>query len=146
MRIFYWLVLSLVAAGCATNLPSSNSPVPRSDGQSAACAPAGNAAVRTTMYFGLSQPKGVVTEQEWQTFLRDQVTPRFPHGLTVWEADGQWRLPDGTISRERAKVLLLIHDGTPPALQDLGAIVGAYRKRFDQESVLWESAPVCAAF
>ena len=53
--------------------------------------------VRTTLYFGLARPKGAVTELEWQIFLRDEVTRRFPDGLTVWEAEGQWRTPAGTI-------------------------------------------------
>src|SRR4029450_11748395 len=46
--------------------------------------------LRTTLYFGLARPKGAVTELEWQLFLRDEVTTRFPAGLTVWEAEGQW--------------------------------------------------------
>src|SRR5918993_2069487 len=49
------------------------------------------AQVRTTLYFGLSKQKGSVSELEWQTLLRDEVTARFPNGLTTWEADGQWR-------------------------------------------------------
>ena len=73
------------------------------------------AQVRTTLYFGLSKQKGSVSELEWQTFLRDEVTARFPNGLTTWEADGQWRGSDGTIGHERAKVLLLVHPDTPQA-------------------------------
>ena len=41
---------------------------------------------------------------------------------------------------------LLIHDSGQPALKALGEIVGRYRQAFTQESVLWESAAVCAAF
>ena len=43
-------------------------------------------------------------------------------------------------------MLLLIHDSGQPALKALDEIVGRYRQAFTQESVLWESAPVCAAF
>ena len=43
--------------------------------------------LRTTLYFRLARPKGAVTELEWQLFLRDEVTTRFPAGLTVWEAE-----------------------------------------------------------
>lgn len=67
------------------------------------------AQVRTTLYFGLSKQKGSVSELEWQMFLRDEVTTRFPAGLTVWEAEGQWRGADGVIGHERSKVLLLVH-------------------------------------
>src|SRR5262245_56114933 len=51
--------------------------------------------VRTTLYFGLTRPKGAVSELEWQLFVRDEVGTRFPEGLTVWDADGQWRTPAG---------------------------------------------------
>ena len=104
-----------------------------------------SAQVRTTLYFGLSKQKGSVSELEWQMFLRDEVTTRFPDGLTVWEAEGQWRQSDGTIGHERSKVLLLVHPDTPAARSSVQAVIERYRKGFEQESVLWETARVCAA-
>ena len=101
--------------------------------------------VRTTLYFGLARPKGSVTELEWQIFLRDEVTRRFPDGLTVWGAEGQWRTPAGSIDQEKAKVLLLVHPDTVAARQSVQAVIEAYRKAFEQESVLWESSRVCVA-
>jgi Protein of unknown function (DUF3574) len=99
--------------------------------------------LRTTLYFGLARPKGSVSELEWQIFLRDEVTKRFPDGLTVWGAEGQWRTPAGTIDHEQSKVLLLVHPDTAAARQSVLAVIDSYRKSFDQESVLWESARVC---
>jgi hypothetical protein len=101
--------------------------------------------VRTTLYFGLSKKKGSVSELEWQMFLRDEVTSRFPDGLTTWEADGQWRGSDGAIGHERSKVLLLVHPDTPTAKSAVQSVIERYRKAFEQESVLWETARVCAA-
>ena len=101
--------------------------------------------LRTTLYFGLARPKGAVTELEWQLFLRDEVTRRFPEGLTVWEAEGQWRTPAGSIDNEQSKVLLLVHPDTSAARQSVLAVIEAYRKTFEQQSVLWESARVCSA-
>ena len=101
--------------------------------------------LRTTLYFGLARPKGSVTELEWQIFLRDQVTSRFPEGLTVWEAEGQWRTPAGSIDHEQSKVLLLVHPDTAAARQSVQAVIETYRKTFEQQSVLWESARVCVA-
>ena len=109
------------------------------------CGATSSAKVRTTLYFGMARPKGTVTELEWQVFLRDEVTKRFPDGLTVWEAEGQWRTPAGTIDHEQSKVLLLVHLDTVPARQSVQAVIEAYRKTFEQESVLWESARVCVA-
>jgi Protein of unknown function (DUF3574) len=101
--------------------------------------------LRTTLYFGRTRPKGSVSELEWQMFLRDEVTQRFPEGLTVWEAEGQWRTGAGTIDHEQSKVLLLVHPDTAAARQSVQAVIEAYRKNFEQQSVLWESARVCVA-
>jgi hypothetical protein len=109
------------------------------------CGAASVPQLRTTLYFGLARPKGSVTELEWQIFLRDEVTSRFPEGLTVWEAEGQWRSPAGTIDHEQSKVLLLVHPDTAAARQLVLAVIEAYRKTFEQQSVLWESARVCVA-
>ena len=100
--------------------------------------------VRTTLYFGLARPTGSVTELEWQLFLRDEVSSRFPAGLTVWEAEGQWRTPAGGIDHEQSKVLLLVHPDTAAARQSVLAVIDAYRKTFQQQSVLWETR-VCAS-
>jgi hypothetical protein len=110
------------------------------------CGTAAASQVRTTLYFGLSRPKGpAVSELEWQLFLRDEVTKRFPDGLTVWEATGQWRTPAGTIDREQSKVLLVVHADSAAARQSVQSVIESYRKTFDQQSVLWESARVCVA-
>jgi hypothetical protein len=99
--------------------------------------------VRTTLYFGLTRPKGAVSELEWQLFVRDEITHRFPEGLTVWDADGQWRTPAGSIDHERSKVLLLVHADTADARRLVQELIERYRKMFDQQSVLWESSRAC---
>ena len=109
------------------------------------CSSIAEAKLRTTLYFGLARPKGAVTELEWQMFLRDEVTARFPDGLTVWEAEGQWRQSDGSIGHEQSKVLLLVHPDTSAARRALQTLIERYQRMFDQQSVLWETARVCAA-
>ena len=104
-----------------------------------------SAQLRTTLYFGMQRPKGSVSELEWQIFLKDEVTARFPNGLTVWEADGQWKAQDGGVGHERSKVLLLVHPDTADARASVQKVIATYRKAFEQESVLWESARVCIA-
>ena len=54
------------------------------------CGPLGTSYMRTTLYFGLNRKAGNISESQWKSFLRDEVTPRFPQGLTVWQAGGQW--------------------------------------------------------
>src|SRR5262245_59331504 len=109
------------------------------------CGVSSAAQIRTTLYFGLSRPKGSISELEWQIFLRDEVTKRFPDGLTVRQAEGQWLPPAGSIDHEQSKVLLLVHGDTAAARQSVQAVIQAYRKAFDQQSVLWESSRVCVA-
>ena len=47
--------------------------------------------VQARLFFGLHRPAGTVSEPEWETFLADVVTARFPDGLTVFRSHGQWR-------------------------------------------------------
>jgi hypothetical protein len=135
--------LLLTAAGGSHVVPTTQA---RQAQVAGPCGPSGTAHVRTTLYFGLTRPSGTVSEREWRDFVRDKVTPQFPDGLTVWQAEGQWRRPDGKIDQERSKVLLLVHDDTPAARETLGALVTTYKRMFQQESVLWESSMVCATF
>jgi hypothetical protein len=125
--------------GCAVTAGAARA----SGGQE--CGATTAAQVRTTLYFGSAKPQGSVSELEWQLFLRDEVTSRFPEGLTVWDAEGQWRAPKGTIEHERSKVLLLVHPDTGAARQSVQDVIERYRKAFDQQSVLWETSRVCVA-
>ncbi len=110
------------------------------------CGPLGSSYMRTTLYFGLNRKGGNISGSQWKAFVRDEVTSRFPQGLTVWEAGGQWRRADGTIVRERSKVLLLVHGDDPTVRGAVAEIIEQYKRKFAQESVLWETARVCAAF
>lgn len=102
--------------------------------------------MRTTLYFGLNRKAGNISESQWKSFLMHEATPRFPRGLTVWQAGGQWRRPDGIIVRERSKVLLLVHDDKAEVRSAVSTIIERYKQLFEQDSVLWETARVCAAF
>ena len=131
--------IGLAAGGGLTTVVAQKRSAPTECGASTA------AQVRTTLYFGSARPKGSVSELEWQLFLRDEVTTRFPGGLTVWDAEGQWRAPQGAIEHERTKVLLIVHPDTPAARASVQAVIERYRKAFDQQSVLWETSRVCIA-
>jgi len=110
------------------------------------CAASGIAHTRTTLYFGLARPAGTISRKQWKLFVLHEVTPRFPQGFTTWEAQGQWQSENGRITRERSKVLLLVHPDTIPVRESIASLITQYKKRFQQESVLWETARVCAAF
>lgn len=125
--------VGLVLAGCAAN-------------STADCAPGERPAIVDTLYFGTTRPQGAVTATEWAAFLRDAVTPRFPQGLTWWDAAGQWRAAGGGILHEAAHVLQVVHAPSAAADAAMRAIVGDYKARFQQEAVLRVRVPGCMAF
>ena len=88
-----------------------------------------------------------VSDRAWDRFLASEVTPRFPDGLTVYDARGQWRNPETrAISRERSKVVMI---AMPPASDTdarLHAIIEAYKARFKQQSVGLILRPSCVSF
>lgn len=107
----------------------------------------GQVMLRSELFFGRGKPGGgVVSDEEWDGFLAAEVTPAFPEGLTVLEAQGQWRNGQGRIVKEPSKVLVLFHEDSPARREALGRIVAAYKKKFNQESVLRMSERVHVEF
>ena len=88
-----------------------------------------------------------VSETAWRRFLDREVTPRFPDGLTVVSAAGQWREPStGRIVREPSKLLLIVLPGHADDQARLDAIAAAYKRQFQQQSVGLIVQPACTAF
>jgi hypothetical protein len=103
--------------------------------------------VRTELLFGRARPDGsLISEVEWIAFVDEHVTPRFPDGLTVVDARGQYRTRAGQIVREPSKLLIVLHDGSSRSRAALEEIRTAYKRLFDQESVLIMSAPARASY
>jgi Protein of unknown function (DUF3574) len=99
------------------------------------------------LYCGLSIPGGgEVTEEEWRAFVRDEVTPRFPDGLTLWRAEGQWRERDGAIVREPVLVIEIVHRPDLRIDEEIFEIAEAYKTRFKQEAVLRVTMPARMEF
>ena len=111
------------------------------------CPPGTERFVEHRLFFGRSQGEvEVVTDAAWRAFLADEITPRFPDGLTVFTAAGQWRDASGTMVRERTKVVLILTKSDDAGMQRTVEIAEAYKRAFGQESVLRVIAEVCAAF
>lgn len=94
---------------------------------------------RTELYLGRDKPGGgQVSDGEWEKFLSEVVTPKFPDGFTVLEGRGQYRDKSGTIVREPSKVLVFLYkkQDRRAASGKIEEIRSAYVKKFNQESVL----------
>jgi hypothetical protein len=89
------------------------------------------------LYFGRNMADtAMVSDSAWGAFVREVLTVRFPDGLTVWDAAGQWRAPDGTIVRERTFVVELVHLVGPEAEDRVQAVIDEYKRRFAQQAVM----------
>ena len=98
------------------------------------------------LFFGLADTSGkVVTEQEWQRFLADTITPRFQAGLTVLEGQGQWLEPTGKLQREPVKVVMgAVAAETDRSMKLVDEISAAFQAQFDQDPVFRMWNPACA--
>jgi hypothetical protein len=88
------------------------------------------------LFFGLNGPQGAIDDAEWEAFIESVVTPRFPAGLTIVQATGQWQGRDKSITRESSRVVEIIHDDSNGASRRVAEIASEYKIRFHQESVL----------
>jgi Protein of unknown function (DUF3574) len=69
--------------------------------------------VQEDLYFGRNiAGGGEVSEAEFQAFIDAEITPRFPDGLTLYDADGQFLDSNGTLIREPSQVISLIFKNT----------------------------------
>jgi hypothetical protein len=88
-----------------------------------------------------------VSESQWIQFLDNEITPRFPDGLTAYDAAGQWRDPaTKKIVRETSKIVLIVLPGNAEDLARLNEIAETYKRRFKQQSVGMILRPACVSF
>ena len=132
-------LLALLALALATATPSH--------GEAPACPSGTKRYAEYRLFFGRSRGDiEVVSDADWREFLGEEVTPRFPDGLTVLDAAGQWRAPSGEIERERTKMLLVLAEPGAHAMRRTEAIAEAYKRRYGQGSVLRTVGSTCATF
>nr|WTB36065.1 DUF3574 domain-containing protein [Streptomyces sp. NBC_00830] len=113
--------------------PAASQPAPSS------VATRGKAYIETRLFFGTERPDGGpdVTDQQLLAFVDEEVTPRFPRGLTIQDGRGQWRDSNGVIERERSYELILLYPATEARLRDpqIERIRNAYENAYAQDSV-----------
>ncbi len=136
----------LVASGLALGLLSAPAP---SLAQVAmpACQTDYLSMARLELYFGTSKKDGsTVSDGEWGNFLDEEVTPRFPDGLTVLRGYGQWRNSQGAIAKEGSIVLVILYFPSEESETKIEDVRAAYKDRFNQESVMRVDSANCVSF
>ncbi|MHB8268663.1 DUF3574 domain-containing protein [Bradyrhizobium sp.] len=132
MRPTVALGLYVALSGCAS-LPT-------------ACLPPAQPMTTAELLFGRNIGNRVgVSEADFAQFTAREITPRFPDGLTVIEARGQWR-DAGTIIREPSKLVLVTFADDAQKRANLDAIIDAYKLKFSQKSVLSTIRTSCVSF
>ena len=130
-RIYVVMILIFLLSSCATSVGTN----------------AGEPMVLEQLFFGRNMDgKLAVSDSLWSHFLTEVVTPRFPDGLTVFHAAGQWRGADGRIEREASYVLELVHAPSTAADSNIVFIISEYKRRFQQEAVLRVVIPAKASW
>ncbi|TAJ36455.1 MAG: DUF3574 domain-containing protein [Reyranella sp.] len=137
-RLALLAVLGLLSACAQTSAQSQPPQV------AASCAAPLKPALALNLYFGRDKPGGMVSEAEWATFVAQEVTPRFPDGLSVINVAGQSRGASGSVERERTKLLIIVVFDAPAHQPKVVAIIDAYNRRFAQNSVFRTEHAVCA--
>lgn len=89
-----------------------------------------------------------VTEASWDKFVDEEITPKFPDGLTIVNAEGQWlsKTCGNVIVHEASKQVRITVPSKDAVNDKIDAIVTEYRDRFEQESVMVVMRPACVSF
>ena len=142
-RAFAVLVLAPVLAGGVQAQPQ-----PESQPQSVDCRAGQKPAQVAELMFGRNiGARTAVSESQWARFVDREITPRFPDGLTMYNAAGQWRdRASNKVLRESSKVVHIVLPGHDDDIARLNEIAEAYKARFKQQSVGLIVRPACVAF
>lgn len=127
------IVLLLIVAGCG--LPHT-----------VICLPGEHPVVTESLYFGTAKAEGIVTEDDWASFIDTTVMPAFPDGLTSWAASGRWRMATGMVEHEISYVLQLTHDGSREKDTAIQHIMRTFKNDFQQEAVMRIRSQACRSF
>ena len=132
------LLACAVFAGTPIHAKEAPKPAATMQGDSARPAEAANWQ-RAELYFGLGRAgadDAATYAQRWQSFLDEEVTPRFPDGFSVLDVYGQWqRRETKTIERLNSKLLVILFQGSQHRA-DLDALRAAWKQRTGDQSVL----------
>ena len=88
-----------------------------------------------------------VSDSEFNRFVAREITSRFPDGLTVLNAHGQWRDPQRmTLARVSSRVVIIAFSEGSADDGRLQKIIAAYKDRFNQKAVGLLVRSACGSF
>jgi hypothetical protein len=106
--------------------------------------------VDTKLYFGLGPASDTgkgISESAWRAFLDQEVTPRFPDGLSVIDVYGQWQGKGETApERIRTKLLIIDYPDSAENRNKIEAIRSAWKKLTGDQSVMRVTEPADVSF
>jgi len=127
-------LLLLVLGGCQP------APAPR-------CAAGTEPWDRIELFFGREIPGGgTVSEEDWQAYVQEVLSPAFPDGLTVLEGQGRWLSPTGEHFVENSFVVYIYLLAESTENRRVDDVTAVYKQRFKQETVLYTHSGACLAF
>jgi hypothetical protein len=134
MRAIWGLTAVLMLGACATT-HASRCPVGQEQAQTA------------QLFLGQNVGgKATISDAAFRRYIEEELTPRFPDGLTVLDGGSQWRGEENRLIREASKVVLIVLPKTRDAPARLDAARTSYKARFDQDAVLMVTHTGCVSF
>ncbi len=133
MRLIVPVALACLLAACAPPPPAA----PPTPAVQACTGLRGDPGITARLYFGRTQKGGqTITEAEWQKFLAEKVTPRFPSGFTIIQTAGQWQQRStGRIIQQPSTVIEIAAPRDADTIWKFEEIRADFRQAFGQESV-----------
>ena len=104
--------------------------------------------VRTELYYGAGRlPADGKPDTRWENYLDDEVTPRFPDGLTLLVGSGQWRVKPGEKPRRnRTRILVILHEDTAENSRKIEEVRTVWKEISGHQSVLRATIPADVSF
>jgi len=136
MRPILAVIALIPLAACAPPPPAPRTP-------SICTGLRGEPGITARLYFGRTRTDSAA----WQTFLAENVTPRFPSGFSVFDGYGQWQQrSSGRILQEPSTIIEVATPRDPDTIRKFEAIRADYRQIFNQESVGLVVSDSCVSF
>ncbi len=101
-----------------------------------------------SLYFGRSvSGRAQVSDQEWNEFRDQVVTPTLPDGYTVLDGQGAWMNPRSHVTiSEATKILVVALPDAPASRGEINRIRSAWQHRFHQYAVGMTVQTGCGSF